>query len=352
VLDLTGPPMPDDITFSVILPLYHRGDLLRCALAALRAIDYPADRFEVLVPGPPNDPAQAIVREAASGAPFRMDYVPVAGTTRAAHLNGAIAVSRGEFLAFADDDVFVLPDWLARLEAIFRREPGAAMVGGVDLAVDAEGLFDVAFDAALHSVLSSGRSRVGNGVRAGPYYPRLWNMALPRGVAMEAALAQADGSRQVFNPAVPVHEDVELGRRVRRLSRPIVFDPDLKVRHRRKTTFGAMVRRDFVIARTCRAEGLQPWGHRALSGALVAGAGLAAGAIFWPPLAWVLATLGGAYALLLAIVGAQAVIEKRRAGVLILAPLITAGLHLARAAGYLVGAKKVSGTFSETGKGS
>jgi hypothetical protein len=252
----------------------------------------------------------------------------------------SIDTSAGRYLAFVDDDVFVEPDWLMRLEEVFRREPEAGLVGGVDVMTESEGTFDLAFDAVLHSFLSNGRSRMGDGVRAGHYYPRLWNMAIPRRVATEAAIRMADGSTEIFNATLSVHEDVDLGERVRRLGREIVFAPDVKVLHRRKTTFTAMVRRDFDIARTCRMTGLQPWGHYALSGALVGVVGLGLGSIFWTPSQMALAVLAAAYAAILLVVGIMAAVRKRRFGVLLLAPIITASLHLARATGYLVGRKQ------------
>jgi hypothetical protein len=336
-----------EITFSVILPIYHSGDLLRRSLAAMRQVVYPADRFEVLVPGRPDDgDSRRIVEVSAADAPFKMAYVPVAAATRAGALNGAIAVSRGKFLAFADDDVFVEPDWLARLEEIFRRQPEAGLVGGVDTMTEKTGLFDLAFDAVLHSFLGGGRSRRGDGLRAGQYYPRLWNMTMPRAVADEAAIVRADGSREVFNAALPVHEDVELGERVRRTGRPLVFVPEVKVRHRRKTTFAAMVCRDFQAARTCRTEGLHRWGHRILAAVLVVGVVLAAGSIFWPQPRVGLAALAVIYALTLLTLGIVAAIRKRKLGVLFLAPLVAASLHLARATGYLVGRRTIAAPVS------
>lgn len=307
----------------------------------MRRVAYPADQFEVLVPGQVDDAdSRRIVEEAAAGAPFRLDFVPVAAATRAGALNGAIAISRGRYLAFVDDDVFVEPDWLIRLEEVFRRQPEAGLVGGVDAMTEAAGTFDLAFDAVLHSFLGGGRSRLGDGIRAGQYYPRLWNMAMPRIAADAAAIVRADGSREVFNAALPVHEDVELGERIRRTGRLLVFAPELKVRHRRKTTFAAMVRRDFQIARTCRTEGLHPWGHRALAAAVVVGVVLAAGSVFWPQPRVGLAALAAIYAVALLTVGIVAAIRKRRLSVLLLAPVIAASLHLARATGYLVGRKR------------
>jgi hypothetical protein len=309
----------------------------------MRQVAYPADRFEVFVPGRTDDAdSRRIVEASAADAPFRLDYVPVAAATRAGTLNGAIAVSRGRYLAFVDDDVFVEPDWLSRLEEVFRRQPEAGLVGGVDALTEAAGTFDLAFDEVLHSFLGGGRSRRGDGIRAGQYYPRLWNMAMPRIAADAAAIVRADGSREVFNAALPVHEDVELGERIRRTGRPLVFAPELKVRHRRKTTFAAMVRRDFEIARTCRTEGLHPWGHRALAAALVVGVALAVGSFLWMPLQVGLAAFAAIYAVALLTVGIVAAIRKRRLGVLFLAPLIAASLHLAHATGYLVGRRRKS----------
>lgn len=60
--------------------------------------------------------------------PFRYVVEKIQGlcTTR----NRGIAESRGEIVAFLDDDAIADPDWLAQLLAIFDREPDVACVGG------------------------------------------------------------------------------------------------------------------------------------------------------------------------------------------------------------------------------
>lgn len=332
--------MPNEIAFSVIIPVFHNGDLLRRSIEAVAALDYPPAQFEAIVCGRTNDPeARGIVERAVGSFPTSLRYADTNLVTRSAALNAGIAASRGRWLAFVDDDVFVERDWLVRLEEALTQHPQAAMIGGVDRLVDDAGLFDLAFDAVLHSFLGGGGIRRGTGVRAGRYYPRLWNMVMPREVAMAVATKGPDGQMEVFKNSLAVHEDVELGERVYGLGQEVLFAPNAKVLHQRDTNFTLMVKRDFQNGRASRSEGLHRRPHAILSTCLLGAIALAIGGFFWWPLHVALAVAVGAYAVLLVGVAISAAFQKRRLGPALLAPVIAASLHLARATGFLVGGK-------------
>lgn len=320
--------------FSIVVPVFHGGDLLRQSLKALSLLHSDPDRFEVLVAGPSGGPAQSIVRDFATGR-FHPRYVGSAERTRAGWLNMAIALASGCYLAFIDDDVFVPDDWLTGLETAFSRHPDAGLIGGADAGVGVSP-FDLAFDALMTSPLGSGRLRAGKGMAGSQYSPRLWNMAMPRRVALEVAARRGNGSGHVFNPRLSLHEDCELASRVRELGRAVVFVPGLVVRHRRDTNLPEVIRRDFAIARVCRAEGLHPGPHRLLAGVLAATLLLAATAIVEKRLLAPLLTGALAYVFLLAVLAVEAGLRKRSFRVFLMVPVLAAGLHTARAAGYLL----------------
>ena len=120
--------MSDGVEFSVIVPTYRRPDRLLQCLAALEALDYPRDRFEVIVGVDEREGTslpsghEAVTRRL----PLRIVEIDHAGPGAAR--NAAAASAAGTYLAFTDDDCAPAPDWLARLHEAF--EKGGAAVGG------------------------------------------------------------------------------------------------------------------------------------------------------------------------------------------------------------------------------
>ena len=56
-------------------------------------------------------------------------------------------------------------------------------------------------------------------------------MAILREVALSVAIKSLDGSSQVFNETLDVHEDVELIDRIEKTGKRIVYAPDVIVMH-------------------------------------------------------------------------------------------------------------------------
>ena len=113
---------------SIIVPTYDRPRQLATCLESLSCLDYPRDRFEVIVvddgsPMPPEDVVDSFHD--------RLDVTllthPHAGP--AAARNTGAARAKGEFLVFTDDDCGPAPDWLQALAARFARVPDHAIGG-------------------------------------------------------------------------------------------------------------------------------------------------------------------------------------------------------------------------------
>jgi len=278
--------------FSVILPVVHGGRFLEETLTSLRALDFPQDRFEVLV-----------------GKSDR---------GRAAALNDACRRVRGRILVFTDDDCVPPKDWLKVLQAALQREPDAGAMGGRDVLAPSESAFDHSLDFVLNSFLGTGNLRRGDRAGAGRYYPKLWGMAVPREVAVAAA---RDGD-QIFDESLPVSEDADLAARIEHAGRRIVYAPEWVVTHHRDTTWGSFARRSFLSGRVSRELGLNTVPHLLLAGMLVL-------LLWWPT--WI------AYLALLFVEGARAVVRMRRAPALVLVPALLATCQITRALGWLSG---------------
>ena len=126
-----APALADDAalpTFAVIVPTYARPARLSACLEALAVLDYPRDRFAVLVvdDGSPRSPA-AIIAAFRERLDVTLLVRPHGGPAAARNIGAEHA--EGTFLAFTDDDCTPEPDWLRALAAGLAATPDM-MVGG------------------------------------------------------------------------------------------------------------------------------------------------------------------------------------------------------------------------------
>ena len=116
--------------FSIIVPTYNRSSQLAACLGSLAQIDYPRDRFEVIVV---DDGSALSPEHLVSSFRDQADFVLI----RQAHAgpgvarNTGAAQSRGKFLAFTADDCITMPDWLRTLARRFEAKPNRAIGGRI-----------------------------------------------------------------------------------------------------------------------------------------------------------------------------------------------------------------------------
>src|SRR5204862_7056439 len=100
-------PVSDAVFVSVVVPTWNRADLLPDCLRSLRAQDYPADRFEIVVLDNGSSDATAdVVRPFMDVGGPSVRYVRLErhGSLNVAR-NAAIAAAHGDPICFVDDDV-------------------------------------------------------------------------------------------------------------------------------------------------------------------------------------------------------------------------------------------------------
>lgn len=114
--------------FSIIIPTYARPRQLATCLGALANLDYPRDRFEVIVV---DDGGEVSPEGGVTSFGDQLDIILLvqehAGPATARNTGATRA--KGEFLAFTDDDCAPAPDWLQALAARFATALDCA-VGG------------------------------------------------------------------------------------------------------------------------------------------------------------------------------------------------------------------------------
>ncbi len=115
-------------TFSVIVPTYNRPRPLAACLAALARMDYPRDRYEIIIV---DDGSTASIRPITDRFRPVLDVKLLEQTNAgpAAARNAGAAAAGGQYLAFTDDDCLPRPDWLTRLAAALMCDPDT-LVGG------------------------------------------------------------------------------------------------------------------------------------------------------------------------------------------------------------------------------
>jgi GT2 family glycosyltransferase len=325
-----------ELEFTVILPVCHGGLSLVKALNSLIQVEYPADSLEVIVAGPRDDEESMKAVEAESArSTLDIKYISCSNWKRVRALNAACLAARGRILVFADDDCVFGEKWLKKYSEIFSREDNIGIVGGKDELEHNNSAFDLALDTTLNSFFGTGGLRRGAGPRAGKYYPKLWNMAILREVALSVSLKADKGLTQVFNESLSVHEDVDLAERIEQSGRRIIYAPEVSVGHERDTTFRDFVRRNFAMARVCRKVGVHRLPHLALTTFALSGPALAVASLFVTPLRSMLLICLGIYATILLGVGINGYRRSGSLRVLAITAGLLVSLHLARGLGYV-----------------
>jgi glycosyltransferase involved in cell wall biosynthesis len=138
--------------FSVIVPTYNRPLQLIMCLEALACLDYPPDRFEVVIV---DDGSTTPLDTAVSSFRGKLDVTLIrqgrAGP--AAARNAGAQRAKGTFLAFTDDDCMPRADWLQKLAARFAGTPGH-IIGGRTLNALRDNPYSIASQLILEIVYS------------------------------------------------------------------------------------------------------------------------------------------------------------------------------------------------------
>ena len=329
--------MPTHPEFSIIVPVWNKGHFLRNALQSLRELKYPSEQFEVLVPGLSDDNAsRQIIQDAARKSTFSVSFVESSNAKRATLLNAACRKAQGRILAFIDDDCMVPGTWLKTLHAVFQKEPGLGIVGGRDVFEFQDNTpFNLALDHVLRCFIGPGGARRGSGIHSGSYYPKLWNMAVPRETAIAAALQRKSEPSQIFDESLEVYQDVDLAKRLKSAGKTIVFAPELEVRHYRATTFRRFIKREVERARISRMMGVHRLPHLALTTATCVMLVLFLASVFSAIGARFFWGLSAIYFALLLITGFNGFLRTKRVAVLAIIPVLIVVLHVGRGIAYL-----------------
>lgn len=202
--------MSEELPSVTVLIAARPGQAEVKAVNASRALEYPADRLEILV---------------------------ARGRQPSAQRNAGIKAARGELIYFLDDDSVPRPDNLRQAARHFQRRE-VAMVGGPNVCPqDAPGLEKV-FALVLASWLAFGPSRaryiaVGQARATSEKELILCNL-----VARRATLLELGG----FNEALYPNEENALMDELQKRGGQLIYDPQFLVARRPRSSLGSFAR--------------------------------------------------------------------------------------------------------------
>ncbi|MGR3310283.1 MAG: glycosyltransferase, partial [Candidatus Brocadiales bacterium] len=183
------------LSVSILIPTSNRANMLKSALESLKHIDYPPDKYEVIVidDGSTDNTKETVMSfvEARSPrsndrawkpCPYKLQYLKQEKKGISAAKNLGIAHSNGEIIVTTDDDCEFERDWLKNLLKHFEN-PQVGAVGGPDRAMPDDPFFTRCVDYTMTSFIgTAGIRRGGSNLRAGKYHPRGFNMAIRKDV--------------------------------------------------------------------------------------------------------------------------------------------------------------------------
>lgn len=114
--------------FSIVIPTYNRPERLANCLQAIAQLDYPRDRFEVVVVDDGSEPAIEPVTMSFRSQ-LNLTVLRQANSGPAKARNTGATQAQGKYVVFTDDDCQPAIDWLKCLEAHFTNSPDS-LVGG------------------------------------------------------------------------------------------------------------------------------------------------------------------------------------------------------------------------------
>jgi cellulose synthase/poly-beta-1,6-N-acetylglucosamine synthase-like glycosyltransferase len=112
---------------SIIIPVYNGAHIIGRLLDSVQQLDYPADRYEVLVVD--NNSTDDLERAVAAYPVKLLQERDIQSSYAARNLG--IRQARGEILAFTDADCLVHPQWLRCLQAAFRDSTVGGAAGDI-----------------------------------------------------------------------------------------------------------------------------------------------------------------------------------------------------------------------------
>jgi GT2 family glycosyltransferase len=219
--------------FSIIIPTFDRPEALTACVQAMRRLDYPGDRFEVIIVDDGSRiPAVASRHHLEEGGMITVLRQSNAGPASARNLGAQHA--RGDMLAFTDDDCRPTPQWLRELAQSFHDVP-TGLVGGRTVNELDNNLYSTASQMIVDEAYAY-------------FFRRDSDLRFfaSNNMAASARLFHESGG---FDPSFRTSEDRDFCDRWIRRGHPLVYAPGAIVYHHHHLTLTAFCRQHFHYGR-------------------------------------------------------------------------------------------------------
>jgi len=225
----------ESIRASVIVATYNRADILAENIESV--LNQAFDLYEVIyVNDGSTDPTSEVLADwaARSSVPFQIVNSSNVGPGPAR--NAGVAIARGEFVLFLDDDATAPPNWIETMVDRCTSHQCDVLCGGIDA-------YSVREPVAhyLHLRMQRALGRPGHEMKAAP----TGNLLIRR-----EAFERVGGFSEERLPAA---EDWELSHRLRQAGSTIIYDPAASIVHRYQSELEPALQR----MRTTGAVGVQ-----------------------------------------------------------------------------------------------
>lgn len=207
---------------SCILPTYNRCDVVERTLEHLLAVDYPSDRFEIIVADNSTDGTPEMVERVSRGARAPVRLCASQHRLPAIKRNEALRMSDADLVLFMNDDLWVTPSFLQEHAATHaRHDEPVAVVGFVEQSPQMPPTPFIQWYRPFAYDEIADRAD-----RPVPYrYFWSMNLSLPRREMIERDLVFHEDWAEIG------HEDVELGWRWTQAGRQVIYNPRARGEH-------------------------------------------------------------------------------------------------------------------------
>lgn len=209
---------------SVVVPTRGRPELLRNCLESLISLNYPHERYEILVIEDGTDSGEKVASEIRQCSPVPVAYERIPHSGAATARNVGLSRSSRDIVAFIDDDATAVSEWLTRLVAALL----STGVGGAGGRVSPD-YPDSVLEAEMLSggeMKWSGYNAVPSGLQEVDHLPG-GNMAFWRRALLEVRGLDTDYTRRGS-----WREDTDLCVRLRHNGYRLLYDGQARISHR------------------------------------------------------------------------------------------------------------------------
>ncbi|MEY2963769.1 MAG: hypothetical protein RL754_1030 [Bacteroidota bacterium] len=220
--------------YALISPTFKRPDEVTEFLQSLTALDYPQDRFEVILgDGTPGDTLRPELAPYLYQLPLQIyyeEFLPVSDAR-----NRAAELAKAQYYIFLDSDCIIPPGYLRAIDTFLLEHPDTTLFGGPDAASADFTDLQKAINFSMTSFLTTGGIRGGKNTLTS-YQPRGFNMGI------QSNLFHTVGG---YDEKFVCGEDVELSLRLQKAGAISRFIPEAYVYHKRRATLKQFRRQVF-----------------------------------------------------------------------------------------------------------